>query len=62
MDIQISFLQRDGHTNQLLAEGWTYKSASCRGMDIQISFLEGDEHTNQLLEEGWTYKPEGMDI
>jgi hypothetical protein len=55
-------LQRDGHTNQLLAEGWTYKSASCRGMDIQISFLEGDEHTNQLLEEGWTYKPEGMDI
>ena len=41
MDIQISFRQRDEHTNQLLAKGWTYKSASGKGMDIQISFLFG---------------------
>jgi hypothetical protein len=65
-DIQINFLQRDGHTNQLrmdiqtrrnghtnqlLVKGWTYKSASCR-----------DGHTNQ---KGWTYKStssNGMDI
>jgi hypothetical protein len=31
MDIQISFLEGDEHTNQLLEEGWTYKP---EGMDI----------------------------
>ena len=41
MGIQISFLEWDGHTNQLLGKGWTYKLVSClrSGMAGHVSCL-----------------------